>query len=317
MSARGPEPRRVVVCVPARDEAERLPRLIAALASQDWPSPLPVVVALNNTTDASREVLDGLSSRRHDQLVLHIDEAVFPPELAHAGSARRRAMDLALELLDGDGGGVLLTTDADACPPPHWVSANVAAIDRGADLVGGALVLDEAEPAPALVRARWAALAAYWAEVRRIEDELDPRPWDLPPRHGDNTGGSLAVTAAAYRAAGGVPLRPTGEDCAFVMAAQAAGARLSHPLDVWVRVSPRTAGRASGGMAAAMARLGDPTSDALLLPSFELWRERALWRRDLRSRAGGDALIASLEPELPPMPCDFRLDAPAATEVAA
>lgn len=317
MTPRRPELRRVVVCVPARDEAERLPRLIEALAVQDWPGPLPVVVALNNTTDASREVLDGLTTRLRGQLVVHVDDAVFPPELAHAGSARRRAMDLALELLGGDDGGVLLTTDADACPPTHWVSSNVAAIERGVDLVGGALVLDEAEPVSALARARWAALAAYWTEVRRIEDELDPRPWDLPPRHGDNTGGSLAVTAAAYRAAGGVPLRPSGEDWALVMAAQAAGARLSHPQDVWVRVSPRIAGRASGGMATAMAKLGDPASDAVLLPSFDLWRERALWRRDLRSRAGGDALIAILEPKLPPMPCDLRLDASAPTEVAA
>ncbi|GBD48863.1 glycosyltransferase [Methylopila sp. Yamaguchi] len=310
------DPRRVVVCVPARDEAERLPRLIDALASQDWPEPFPVVVALNNTTDASREVMDGLTARLRGRLAVHVDETVFPPELAHAGSARRRAMDLGLAMLGNDD-GVLVTTDADACPPPHWVSANVAAIERGVDLVGGALVLDEAEPVSTLVRARWAALAAYWAEVRRIEDDFDPRPWDPPPRHGDNTGGSLAVTAAAYRAAGGVPLRPTGEDWAFVMAAQAAGARLSHPPDVWVRVSPRTAGRASGGMAAAMAQLGDPTSHALRAPSFDLWRERALWRRGLRSRVGGDALVATLEPELPPMPCDLRLEAPSPTEAAA
>ncbi|PZO71565.1 MAG: glycosyl transferase family 2, partial [Sphingomonas taxi] len=68
--------------MPARDEAERLPRLMEALASQDWPAPLPVLVALNNTTDASREALDGLTARLRARLAVHVDEAVFPPELA-------------------------------------------------------------------------------------------------------------------------------------------------------------------------------------------------------------------------------------------
>ena len=315
MTAGAQDGRRVVVCVPARDEAERLPRLMEALAAQDWPARLPVVVALNNTRDASHATLDELASRHADRLDIVVDDIVFPPNLAHAGSARRRAMDLGLDIV-GDDGDVLLATDADARPPSHWVSANVAAVDRGADLVGGALALDGAEPVSPLVAARWSALAVYWTEVRRIEDELDPRAWDPPPRHGDNTGASLAVTVCAYRAAGGVPRIPTGEDRALVMAAQAKGARLSHPSDVWVRVSPRTAGRATGGMAQAMAALADPESEALWLPSLELWRERAAWRRDVRRRPNGDALVAALEIDLPPMPCELRVDA-ALAEAAA
>lgn len=300
--------RKVCVCVPARDEGERLPRLVDALAAQDWPGVLPVVVALNNTTDGSRDILAALARRHSGRLELHVDEVVFPAEEAHAGSARRRAMDAGVAIVGRDDGAVLLTTDADARPPSHWVTANLAAIDRGADLVGGALVLDENEPIPETMRARWTALSAYWREVRRIEDEIDPVSWDPPIRHGDHTGGSLAVAVAAYRAAGGIPAIPVGEDAAFVIAARRTGFRLAHPNDVWTRVSPRMEARAAGGMAATMAALARSDQTGMAVPSLHQWADRARWRRSVRiAPGGGDARVAELEQTLPPMVCDVTV----------
>ncbi len=296
------------VCVPARDEVHRIGRLLAALAAQDHPGAIPVVIALNNTTDASRYVVEAVGRRHVDRLDIYLDEHVFPEDLAHAGSARRRAMDLGFKRLGGT--GVLLTTDADARPPPNWVAANLKAIAAGADIVGGALALDEDEPAASTIIDRWALLARYWAIVRTIEDEIDPKPWDPQPRHGDHTGASLAVTAKAYRAAGGVPVVPLGEDVALVNAVVAMGGRLAHPIDVQVKVSPRLVGRAAGGMAEAMVALsGDPDRHrTLTAPSFKHWRERAAWRRELRGRPDGAAEIARLEPTFPPMPCDMALE---------
>ena len=49
-----------VVCIPARNEAERLPRLLRALAAQDGFSvaaPLKVVIVSNNCTDGTVEAV--------------------------------------------------------------------------------------------------------------------------------------------------------------------------------------------------------------------------------------------------------------------
>lgn len=303
------------MCVPARDEVDRLPRLLQALAEQDFSGALPVLIALNNTTDGSREVVERMARELHSSLTIRLDEQTFSSEDAHAGSARRRAMDVGVELLGGDGQAVLITTDADARPPVDWVRRNLDSFDQGADLVGGALVLDDEEPVSPYVQSRWDALAAYWRAVRAIEDEIDPVAWDPPPRHGDHTGGSLAITIEAYRAAGGVPQIPVGEDAGLVMNARAVGFRLSHPASVWTRVSSRTDARVVGGMATKMRALAGGAPDAMAAPSLEQWRERAHWRRSVRL-AGGDARVAELEVALPPLICNVVVT-PAAIETAA
>ncbi len=302
-------PCRFCVCVPARNEAERLPRLLAALAKQDVGGVIPVVVAVNNTSDASVSVIEECRRELKGRLAIQVDEIRFPGALAHAGSARARAMEVGLQCLRRRDDGVLLTTDADCRPPTTWLSENLRAIDAGADLVGGRLAIDDAEPLPAaesVVRALW---DRYWQRVREIEDALDPRPWDPPPRHGDHTGASLALTVKIYLAAGGVPPLAAGEDCALVEAAVGVGGRLVHPPGVWTRVSPRLVGRAAGGMAQTMAELHDGVEAGRppRAPSLALWRTRAAWRADLRRQADGVARIAREESRLAPMPCDMAL----------
>lgn len=296
------------VCVPARDEADRLPRLLDALARQTGVGRVRVALCINNTTDGTRVHAEAVAAAHDATLSLSVVEHTFAPEHAHAGSARAAAMDLGLDILDGE--GVLLSTDADARPPAGWVSVNLAAVSAGADLVGGALTLDEDEPESQALQSGWAVWQDYWRQVRAIEDALDPVPWDPAPRHGDHTGASLAITAAAYRAAGGTPRLPTDEDRALVLAAQRAGARLVHPLSVWTRVSARAHGRAQDGMAQAMTRLARQTAghEPMMAPAFSHWRARALWRRDLRRLPDGAQRIAEAEPHLPPMPLDYALD---------
>ncbi|WP_312595838.1 glycosyltransferase [Brevundimonas sp.] len=300
---------RFCVCVPARNEQRRLPVLLAALADQDHRGPIPVVVCINNSTDGSVEVVEEAADRWRERLDIRLDVKWFPPHRAHAGAARRAAMDAGLVRLGSAQHGVLISTDADARPPQTWLSANLAALSAGADMVGGRLVIDEAEDLPRSMVALQQVWDAYWAAVRAIEDDLDPSPFDPSPRHGDHTGASLAITAEAYRQAGGVPELPTGEDRGLVIAAQAQGARLVHPLSVWTRVSPRLTGRAAAGMAEHMARLfaqardGDP----ILAPDFRHWRRRVVWRRAQRASAGGDQGLSLLEAQLEPMPLDLNL----------
>lgn len=298
------------VCVPARNEADRLPVLLDALAAQDWPNPVPVVVGINNTTDDSLAGIEAARLRHAARLDLHVVQADFPPELAHAGSARRLAMDAGLALLQRSGDGALVSTDADTRPPRGWLRAIARAFDKGADIVGGRIDIDPAEALPATVRQLRDAWDRYWSAVRAIEDAIDPQPWDPAPRHGDHTGASLAIRADVYRACGGVPLIPTGEDRALVIAALATGARLVHPADVHTHVSPRLEGRAEGGMAMVMQDLfGVAASGTVpMAPSLEHWRARASWRRALRTQPDGHVLIALQEPLLPPMPHDMALE---------
>ncbi len=298
--------RRFCVCVPARNEAARLPVLLDALAGQTIGGSIPVALCINNSDDNSVAVAASLSTRHWGRLDLRVQDYVFPPKLAHAGTARGRAMAMGFAAIGG--AGVLISTDADCRPPADWIAANLAAVAGGADIVGGRIELDDAEPIDPAVLAMRARLDGYWAAVRAIEDAIDPSPHDPAPRHGDHTGASLAIEAALYRAAGGVPAIPTGEDRALVIAGVAAGGRLAHPMSVWTRVSARTEGRAENGMAAAMRSLAMTIGqgDDPRLPAFDHWRQRAEWRRERRAADGAAAMLAA-EEELPPMPADMTL----------
>ncbi|MFT4053959.1 MAG: glycosyltransferase family A protein [Novosphingobium sp.] len=310
----------LVVCVPARNEAARLPTLLEALAAQSLGRQtlagqmtgrqIEVVIALNNTTDNSLEIVENARSDYRGHLRIHIENATFAPDLAHAGSARRLAMNTGLALLSRPQDGILVSTDADTRPPPQWLDATVSAFARGADVVGGRIVIDSCEEMPHEVAALRRAQDAYWDAVREIEDVLDPLPWNPAPRHGDHTGASLALRGGLYARCGGVPLLRSGEDRALVAAATACGGRLAHPADVFTFVSSRRDGRAEGGMAQAMQEIFDLAASGrpLRMPDFGHWRERALWRRRLRARPGGQMRIAQEEQLLPPMPSDMILD---------
>jgi GT2 family glycosyltransferase len=278
-----------VVCVPARDEAERLPILLACLAAQTGFGPdarLGVVVVANNCTDGTAEAVRRAVGGA-GPLALRLIQVELGLAEAHVGTARRMALDAGADWLAQEGmpNGVLLSTDADARVAPHWVEANLAALAE-AEIVGGALVIDpdgEAEPE---VRRLHEAIAAYWAAVREIEERLDPPAHDPAPRHGDHTGASLALRADLYRDVGGLPPLPGGEDNALVARVVDAGGRLRHDPRVEVLVSDRTAGRAAGGMAMDMARRRAVARGELpyLLPHPDHWRQ-AIERRAALRRA--------------------------------
>jgi GT2 family glycosyltransferase len=244
------------VAVPVRDEATRLPKLLNALANQTAASsvkPLGVVLVLNNCVDNSIEIVR-TAAAKFINLVLKPIEIRFPKGAAHVGSARRLAMDEALEMVGSE--GVLLSTDADATPTPHWVEANLGAIAAGADIVGGHIIGNKEEEA--LLGARFVRRAArqlyYMRLVDRLTALIDPVPHDPWPRHSDHTGASLAVRAAVYQAVGGLPPLRFREDVAFVANVCRAGYRLRHPPEVQVVVSARLDGRAEGGMADCIKR---------------------------------------------------------------
>ncbi|WP_280987318.1 glycosyltransferase [Hansschlegelia quercus] len=278
---------RAVVAVPARDEELRLPILLDALAGQAGlgSSGVNVVVVLNNCQDRSAEVAEQ-AARRNPRLALTVRNIKLPPERAHVGEARRIAMDEAA-IIAGHG-GVILTTDADATPPPNWISQTLAAFAAGADLVGGRLVGDPDEEAalgPDFLR-RARSVCRYQDLCDELAALLDPLPFDPWPRHHDHTGASLAVRADVYRALGGLEPLPFREDLAFVAKARAGGYRLRHPPDLHVSISARLDGRARNGMADCLKAWC--AAEAQGLPTFV--EDPAAIEQRLRRRAALRAL---------------------------
>lgn len=183
-------PLSTVVAIPVRDEAERIDPCLEALAAQrdSYGRPLPmagigVVLVLNNCTDETPAVVHSL----RPSLPFHITvlERSLPPGRAHAGWARKLAMDAGADLLTAAGmpTPVLLTTDADGRVHPRWITANLAAIAEGADLVAGYVRADPAEHAllPPSILHRGGLESRY--EWLLAELESASIPWPTIPGH--------------------------------------------------------------------------------------------------------------------------------------
>ncbi|GJD50246.1 hypothetical protein OPKNFCMD_2983 [Methylobacterium crusticola] len=275
---------RAVVAIPVCNEAERIGACLEALDRQDGAETVGVVLFLNNCTDGTaHEVAAVLPGLRCRVRVVARDFAG-----AQAGWARREAMQAAAEWLEQDGvpDGAILTTDADSRVPPDWVSRNRAALEAGADAVAGRIALDPDEAArlPAALHARGRLEGRYEALLTELAARIDPVPHDPWPCHWTTSGATLAVRLAAYRAVGGMPAVPVGEDRAFVASLQAHGARVRHDPDITVITSGRLDGRAPGGAADTMklrcAQPESPCDPRLEALPRALWRYG--WRRRLR-----------------------------------
>ncbi|PIK72608.1 glycosyl transferase [Methylobacterium frigidaeris] len=252
-----------MVAVPVRNEVARIGACLRALAAQEeiGADGLGIVLFLNNCTDGTAEAVAALVPALRVQV--RVIERDFAG--AHAGWARREAMEAAALWLEEvapvvgrlDGtvpDGVILTTDADSRVPPDWVARNLAALAGGADAAAGTITLDEAEAArlPDALHARGRLEGTYEALLVALESLIDPVAHDPWPRHATRSGASLAVRLSAYRAAGGMPALPLGEDRAFAAALLRADARIRHAPDIVVVTSGRLDGRAPGGAADTM-----------------------------------------------------------------
>ena len=253
-----------------------------ALNTQRDQNPSRVVLLVNNSTDGTAAV-----ARRMQPALgypLDVVEHQFPPELRNAGQARRMALEYAARWTPPE--GVLLCTDADGQVAPDWLAANLTQIRNGADAVAGRAVIDPVDAAaiPAILHEDDARECAYAALLDEIDCLLDPDPADPWPRHNENSGASICVTAQAYYRCGGIPPLPVGEDRAFFDALRRIDARLRHAPDVWVTVSGRIHGRAAGGMADTIRRrlaAPDLFLDDALEPAIARVR-RARLRRQVR-----------------------------------
>ena len=274
-----------VIAIPVRNEEERIGACLRAIDGQTGlrPGSLGVVLFLNNCTDGTVAIVADLVPRLSVPVRLKVVDFAG----AHAGWARREAMDRAAAWIeDGHAMGTILSTDADSRVPPDWVARNLAVIERGADAVAGRVELDAAEAAllPPSLPERGRLEDAYDSLITEAEARIDPDPNDPWPCHRTTIGATLSVRLAAYRAVGGMPAIPLGEDGAFVALLLRDGFRVRHARDVVVTISARLTGRAPGGVADTIrsrCELPDALCDARMEP-FPKALFRYAWRARLR-----------------------------------
>jgi GT2 family glycosyltransferase len=242
----------VVVAIPAQNEEEHIRPCLEALDGQIDARLDHIVLLANNSTDATAAVAEAV--RLQSGATLHVVEETLPSHSASPGTARRRAMEVALPMAGSD--GILIATDADAQVDARWLAAILIAMDQSVDVVAGWVELYPVDwgRIPMRLHEDDARECAHDALCDEIHAQLDPDPYDPWPRHTQHSGASIAVTAEAYLRCGGIPEVASGEDRALVEALRLVDVRIRHDPAVRVSVSGRMEGRAAGGMAETIRR---------------------------------------------------------------
>ncbi|WP_324678363.1 glycosyltransferase [Hymenobacter sp. GOD-10R] len=244
------------VIVPAKNEAERLPQTLAALAAQvDFagrpldPRCYEVIVLANNCDDATAATARSFA-QAHPHVAVHVVEVTLPPAEAHIGWARRLLMDEACRRLEHtrNANTFLASTDADTHVAPTWLAAIQAELGAGNDAVGGRILTNASPATRCAVHYQHLRDATYRILRARLESLVDPDPADPWPRHHQHFGASLALTPQAYRRVGGLPVVPYLEDEALYQALRHHDLRVRHSPAVQVVTSNRLTGRVAVGL---------------------------------------------------------------------
>ena len=236
-----------VVVIPARDEEGRIGDCLRALAGQTVrPAAFRTIVVLDRCQDRTAEVVLAVS-RAAGLPVTTIDGPG-----TGAGAARRAGMDHACELLLAAGrpDGLIACTDADSRPAADWLERQLAHVAAGGRAIAGLIELDEdeARDLPPGVRERRERDAGM--RLRRL------RSSDPEAGHHHFAGASLGVTAATYRAVGGIEPLAALEDAGFAARLAAHHVPILRASDVRVATSPRTDGRVGRGLSVDLAVSG-------------------------------------------------------------
>ncbi len=262
----------VAICIPVRDEAAELPRLFDALdlLERSEGQAVHLCLLLDGCTDGSAT----LAERYRARSALSVRIAGAATTAPNAGRARHRAMMLGIEALGNaamdDGGGILLTTDADSRPSPDWLVAMTTALAH-ADIVAGRVIRDTTRPAPLQDR-----IERYFDTLFVLRRIVDPVPWEAPRTHHQVSGANLGMRAATYVAIGGFPPLASGEDARLVDDAARAGLRVRRDAASVVRTSDRRCGRAAGGLAETLRDLdrGGAAAVQVAHPRDAMWQYR-------------------------------------------
>lgn len=259
-------PPSIAICVPARDEADRLPQLFDAIDRLDVPAGTAVAVCLllDGCRDASAAIVDAWRSRsRHP---VHPGQTPWAP--ANAGRARDAAMRLGIAAC-ADDADILLSTDADSTPRSDWLTAMTAALAQADLVVGDVLRRGAGHPDQDRVE-------RYYARLHALRRRIDPVAWEAPQTHPHRSGANFGLQVRTYRALGGFAALEQGEDARLVDDAARAGLRVRCDAASVVHTSDRRSGRVRGGLATTLRDLDAHglAGIAVADPADQLWQYR-------------------------------------------
>ncbi len=235
----------VTVVVPVRNGADGIVGCLSGLAAQADAPEFEVVVVDNDSDDDTAAVAQ--------------DHAVG----ARVVSERRRGSYAARNAgIAVARGSILAFTDADCVPSPAWLAAATTAIEQGADLAAGGIVMRHSPHA---------------TTVERYDSAVYLRQEDLVTQHGWAVTANLVVRRSVIDAVGPFdPSLPSGGDREFCQRAVAAGHRLVYVPEAIVGHRPRTR---LGEIWHVNRRIG--SGFHRLIPTARrrpLWRVPELWQ---------------------------------------
>jgi glycosyltransferase involved in cell wall biosynthesis len=199
-----PQPREIIVVVPAHNEEDRLPACLKSVhtAADRVQIPVTVVVVLDDCTDDSRRMIEPRVT-------------CLTTAAGNVGAARALGFTHAATGAGSD--TWLATTDADSLVPRNWLADQLTHHRSGAEAVVGT------------VRVDWRHHSA--TTRRKYEQRYGRAGRDEP--HGHVHGANLGIRADAYWRVGGFRPLERGEDVDMVDRLERNGARM-----VWDRTNP-------------------------------------------------------------------------------
>jgi glycosyltransferase involved in cell wall biosynthesis len=244
------------VVIPVKNEANYITNTLTALALQNDingeklnPKLFEILVLANNCSDNSVELIQKFQLI-HPELNLYLVEIKLPKKSANIGFVRRMLMESAYLRLSSNNGGLILTTDGDTTVANDWIAQTQMEIVKGADVVGGRILLyeNEIEDLDLLTRLHHFKDEKYNLLIAELEGIILNPDFDAAPRHHQHFNGSFAITTECYAKSGGVPVVEYLEDCAFFDRLQLIDAKIRHSYNVKVHTSARCAGRTAIGL---------------------------------------------------------------------
>lgn len=235
---------RICVVIPAQNEEELIGSCLRALAEQRKVSyeEYEVLLVLDRCADGTEKRAREFTTSYPAMRLSFLDG---PGK--GSGHARRVGMEAACARLQAVGRphALISSTDADTIVAPDWISAQLAAAERGARAIGGRIELANDGSVPEALF-RWHASRGDYRHRRLLSSD---RGHSGRTEHWQFSGASMALTAAVYREIGGLEAREALEDEQLEDALHRHGVPIERLLSVRVATSARLVGRASRGLA--------------------------------------------------------------------
>ncbi|QAA80911.1 glycosyltransferase [Aequorivita sp. H23M31] len=246
---------KMVVIIPAKDEANQIEDTLLSLAHQVDSDNNPiqkhyfeVLVLCHNCSDNTFGIVEQFF-KEHPQLSGHVLR--LDSEKANTvGAARRVLMNIAYHRLTSEK-GLIISTDADTVPHPHWLYHLNGYVDKNFDFICGRIVPNYENLNPQALKFLLAK-----DEYLDLRSELGalifPNPDDPWPKHEYNWGPNIAIKKKAYGAIGGIRPMHFLEDVDLYNRAVGQGYKARHCNNTIVTTSTRIDSRCSEGFGAEL-----------------------------------------------------------------